>query len=171
MADGVIDLKRQSRELKASEHLAGFAGFLLDLGPAGPPKDGLLKIADFTRRDGSGYLTLTFQADADPEPARREALTAVFSRFVRLAAAADAATGTARYGRGFEAIMIVSEGFLDGDAWFVVEANIYYRELGDRVRDLVEQSVLPGLAAAMPITFDPVNWWRESTGGDAANPR
>jgi hypothetical protein len=159
MADGVIDLKRQLREIKAHEKLAGFTGFRLDLGDGGPGKDGVLKIAEFLRPDGSGYITLTFQTDPDPEPARRGALVAVFDRFSLFAQAADAATGAKRFGLGFEYVMVVSEGLVDGDVWFVVDCDLYYQKLAGRLRPLVEQAILPGLAGVMPVVFEPVNWW------------
>ena len=159
MADGVIDLKKQLRDLKAHEHLAGFTGFRLDLGLGDAPKDGVLKIAEFTRPDGSGYVTLTFQTDPDPEPQRRAALAGVFDRFARFAQAADAVTGAARFGQGFEYIMMASEGLVDGDAWFLVEMDVFYKKLKGRLRELVEKAVLPGLAGVMPVTFEPVNWW------------
>ncbi len=164
MTDGVIDLKRQLRELKAHEHLAGFAGFGLDLGLCGPPRDGVLKIAEFVRPDGSGYVTLTFQTDADPDPRNREALAGVFDRFARFAQAADATTGQARFGRGFEYLMVVSEGLADGDAWLAVECDLYYKDLKGRLRGLVEESILPGLAAVMPVAFEPVAWWEPDAG-------
>lgn len=162
MSEGVIDLKRQLRDLKAHENLAGFTGFLLDLGLGGAPKDGVLKIADFVRPDESGYITLTFQTDADPQPERRAALAAVFDRFSRFAQAADSVTGAARFGQGFEYIMLVTEGLAEGDAWMLVDLDLYYTSLKGRLRQLVETSVLPGLAAVMPIVFEPVNWWRET---------
>lgn len=159
MAEGVIDLKRQLRELKAHEKLAGFTGFRLDLGLGGASKDGVLKIAEFVRPDGSGYITLTFQTDPDPEPDKRAALAAVFDRFSRFAAAAEAAVGQARFGRGYQYLMVMSEGLVDGDIWYVVECDLYYAPLAGRVRELLEASILPGLAAVMPIVFEPVNWW------------
>lgn len=165
MSDGVIDLKRQLRELKAHEHLAGFTGFGLDLGLGGPVREGVLKIAEFVRPDASGYLTLTFQTDADPEPRNRAALAAVFDRFARFAQAADGVTGAARFGRGFEYIMVVTEGLADGDAWLLVEFDIYYKDLRNRLRGLIENAVLPGLAAVMPVTFEPVSWWEPNDRG------
>lgn len=159
MAEGVIDLKRELRESKAHEQLAGFTGFSLDLGLGGTAKDGVLKIAVFTRPDNSGYITLTFQTDPDPEPPKRAALAGVFERFSHVVQKTDALTGQARFGRGFEYLMLVSEGLVDGDRWFVVELDIYYKDLRDRVRALVEAAVLPGLSALMPVTFEPVNWW------------
>lgn len=159
MAEDVIDLKKQLRELKAHERLSGFTGFSLDLGLGGTPKDGVLKIAEFVRPDGSGYLTLTFQTDVDPQPAARAALAGVFDRFSRFAQAADAVTGAARFGKDFEYIMVVTEGLADGDDWFMVELDIYYKTLAGRLRELIEQSVLPGLAAVMPVRFEPVTWW------------
>lgn len=159
MSQDVIDLKKQLRELKANEQLAGFTGFSLELGLGGPAREGVLKIAEFVRPDHSGYLTLTFQTDADPDPRSRAALTSVFDRFARFAQAADATTGAARFGQGFEYIMIVSEGLADGDALYMVELDIYYKTLAGRTRDLIEGSVLPGLAGVMPIVFEPVTWW------------
>lgn len=159
MSDGVIDLKRQLRELKAHEKLAGFTGFHLDLGDGGPAKEGVLKIAEFVRPDHSGYITLTFQTDPDPGPARRQALAGVFDRFARFAQAADAGNGQPRFGQGFEYIMVVTEGLADGDAWFLVDCDIYYKNLTGRLQALIEGSVLPGLAGVMPVTFEPVNWW------------
>ncbi|MEA4857259.1 MAG: hypothetical protein AAGU21_07700 [Solidesulfovibrio sp.] len=159
MAEDVIDLKKQLRDLKAHEQLSGFTGFSLDLGLGGAPKDGVLKIAEFVRPDGSGYMTLTFQTDVDPDPASRAALAGVFERFSRFAQAADAATGAARFGRGFEYIMVVSEGLADGDDWFLVELDLYYKNLRGRLRGLVEEAVLPGLAAVLPAGFEPVTWW------------
>jgi hypothetical protein len=167
MTDGVIDLKRQLRELKAHEKLSGFTGFRLDLGLGQPAKEGVLKIADFIRPDGSGYITLTLQTDPDPEPEKREALAGVFDRFSRFAAAADATTGPARFGQGFQYLMVVSEGLTDGDVWFVVEFDLYYQRLDGRVRALVEEAVLPGLASVLPVVFEPVNWWES----EAAAPR
>jgi|GEM_PF-1182187 len=159
MARDVIDLKRQLRELKASEKLSGFTGCYLDLGLGEPAKEGVLKIAEFVRPDASGYITLTLQTDADPEPEKRAALAAVLDRFGRFAAAVDATTGQARFGEGFQYIMIVSEGLAEGDAWFVAEFDLYYRKLAGRVRSLVEDAILPGLSAVMPVTFEAVNWW------------
>lgn len=167
MADGVIDLKRQLQELKAHEHLSGFTGFRLDLGLGDPAKDGVLKIAEFVRPDGSGYLTLTLQVDPDPEPEKRGALAGVFERFHRFAAAADAVTGPARFGQGFQYMMVVSEGLTDGDIWFVVELDIYYQKLAGRVRPLVEEAVLPGLAGVLPVVFEPVSWWDADAGQGA----
>ena len=40
----------------------------------------------------------------------------MFDRFSRFAQAADAATGAARFGQGFEYLMVVSDGLADGDA-------------------------------------------------------
>ncbi|EKO40219.1 MAG: hypothetical protein B193_1058 [Solidesulfovibrio magneticus str. Maddingley MBC34] len=159
MADGVIDLKKQLKELKAHEKLAGFTGFRLDLGDGGPAKDGVLKIAEFVRPDKSGYITLTFQTDPDPETDRRAALAGVFDRFGRFAQAVDAAAGSTRFGPGFEYLMIVNDGLVDGDLWFVVEFDLYYQKLAGRLRALIEQAVLPGLAGVMPVVFEPVNWW------------
>ncbi|MFU2209058.1 hypothetical protein [Solidesulfovibrio sp. C21] len=159
MAEGVIDLKKQLRDLKAHEHLAGFTGFRLDLGLGDAPKEGVLKIAEFVRPDASGYLTLTFQTDPDPEPDRRAALAGLFDRFGRFAQAADAVTGAKRFGQGFEYIMIASQGLADGDPWFVVDMDFYYKNLAGRLRPLIEDAVLPGLAGVMPVTFEPVNWW------------
>ncbi|EHJ48693.1 hypothetical protein DFW101_2689 [Solidesulfovibrio carbinoliphilus subsp. oakridgensis] len=165
MSEGVIDLKRQLRELKAHEQLAGFAGFGLDLGRGGPPRDGVMKIAEFVRQDGTGYVTLTFQVDADPDPGNRAALSAVFDRFARFAQAADAATGQARFGSGFEYLMVVTEGLADGDDWLLVEFDIYYKNLKGRLRGLIEASVLPGLAPVLPATFEPVTWWEPDAAG------
>ena len=166
MATGIIDLKQQLRELKAHEKLAGFTGFTLDLGLGGPPKDGVLKIAEFVRPDASGYLTLTLQTDPDPEPEKRAALVAIFDRFSRFAAAADAVSGLARFGQGFQYLMVVSDGLTDGDEWFVVELDIYYARLSGRVRPLVEDSVLPGLATVLPVVFEAVNWWDSEKADD-----
>ncbi|WP_428562631.1 MAG: hypothetical protein ACP59X_21895 [Solidesulfovibrio sp. DCME] len=159
MTEDVIDLKKQLRELKAHEQLSGFTGFSLDLGLGGPPKEGVLKIAEFVRPDGSGYMTLTLQTDVDVDPASRAALAGVFDRFSRFAQAADAATGAARFGQGFEYIMMVSQGLADGDDWFVVELDLYYKALRGRLRGLIEGSVLPGLAEVLPASFEPVTWW------------
>jgi hypothetical protein len=163
MADGVIDLKKQLKELKAHEKLAGFTGFRLDLGDGGPAKEGVLKIAEFVRPDNSGYVTLTFQTDPDPEPPRRAALAGVFDRFGRFAQAVDAVAGSTRFGPGFEYLMVVSDGLVDGDLWFVVECDLYYQKLAGRLRVLVEQAVLPGLAGVLPVAFEPVNWWEAAS--------
>jgi hypothetical protein len=159
MPESVIDLKRQLRELKAHEKLAGFTGFLLDLGLDEPPKAGVLKIAEFVRPDDSGYITLTFQSDADPEPEKRAAMAAVFDRLSRFVQAAGEVGGVSRFGKGFEYIMLVTDGLADGDAWLLVDLDIYYKNLKGRLRPLIEGSVLPGLAAVMPIAFEPMNWW------------
>jgi len=159
MAEGVIDLKRQLRELKAHEKLAGFTGFGLDLGLGGPRKDGVLKISEFVRPDGSGYITLTFQTDPDVEPEKRAALASIFEGFARFAQAADATTGAVRFGQGFEYIMMVAEGMSDGDPWVLVDLDLYYKNLRGRLRPLLEKTVLPGLASVLPVTFETVNWW------------
>lgn len=159
MSKEIIDLKRQLRELKAHEQLSGFAGFTLDLGLGAPAKEGVLKIAEFVRPDASGYITLTLQTDADPEVEKRAALAAILERFTLFAAAADETNGQVRFGQGFQYLMVVSEGAAEGDTWVVVEFDMYYRKLAGRVRSLIEQSILPGLAAVLPVTFEPVNWW------------
>lgn len=159
MSDVVIDLKKQLKDLKAHERLSAFAGFALDLGPSLPRREGVLKIADFTRPDGSGYMTLTFQTDLDPDPASRAALAEIFRQFSFYAAKADPALAAGRFGQGYQYMLVVSDGLMDGDAWFVYEVNLYYAKLAGRVRQLVEGHVLSALAGLMPMSFEPPHWW------------
>lgn len=161
MTDRIIDLKKQLRDLKAGENMAAFAGFVLNLGEALPPKDGVLKIAEFIRPDGSGYLTITFQLDMGPDPAEHQALGAAFQRLFTFAARADHVLGRARFGKGFDYMLCMDQGLSEGEVWYTAEADIYYTSLRGRVRELVEASVLPGLAEILPVTFEAPNWWEE----------
>lgn len=159
MSDRIIDLKKQLRELKAGEKMAAFAGFVLHLGDPVGDKDGVLKIADFIRPDGSGYLTLTFQLDMGPDPAEHNAVGAAFQKLFTFASRADHVMGKARFGKGFDYMLCMDQGVSEGDAWYIAEADIYYTALRGRVRELVGQTVLPGLAAILPVTFEDPNWW------------
>ncbi|MFZ5811528.1 MAG: hypothetical protein ACOY4F_05755 [Thermodesulfobacteriota bacterium] len=159
MSDLVIDLKKQLRELKAGERMAAFAGFSLPLGPDQSAKDGVLKIADFIRPDGSGYLTLTFQLDLGPDIAEHRAVAETFRRLATFASRADRVLGQARLGKGFDSMLCMDQGLAEGEVWFLAEADIYYSSLRGRVRDLVEGTVLPGLSEILGAVFEAPNWW------------
>jgi hypothetical protein len=159
MTDRIIDLKKQLRELKAGENMAAFAGFALALGEPFPVKDGVLKIADFIRPDGSGYLTITFQLDMGPDPAEHRAVSAVFQRLAAFASRADTVLGKAKFGKGFDYMLCMDQGASEGEVWYTAEADIYYTALRGRVRELVVGAILPGLAEILPVTFEAPNWW------------
>ncbi|KUG27853.1 hypothetical protein ASZ90_002291 [hydrocarbon metagenome] len=164
MTDRIIDLKKQLRELKAGEKMAAFAGFSLDLGEPLGTKDGVLKIADFIRPDGSGYLTVTFQLDLGPDLAEHRAVAQAFQRLSAFASRADHVLGRARFGKGFDYMLCMDQGLSEGEVWYTAEADIYYTGLRGRVRELVTQAVLPGLAAIVPVTFEAANWWDDGQG-------
>ena len=164
MSDRIIDLKKQLRELKAGEKMAAFAGFVLNLGEPFAAKDGVLKIADFIRPDGSGYLTVTFQLDMGPDTAEHRAVAAAFQRLAAFASRADHVLGRARFGKGFDYMLCMDQGVSEGEAWYTAEADIYYTALRGRVRELVTGAVLPGLAEILPVAFEDPNWWEDRAG-------
>ncbi len=159
MSERIIDLKKQLRELKAGERMAAFTGFSLSLGQGLPPKDGVLKIADFLRPDGSGYLTLTFQLDLGPDLAEHRAVAEAFQRLAAFASRADRVLGQARFGKGFDSMLCMDQGLSEGEVWYTAEVDIYYSGLRGRVRELVEGAILPGLAQIVAVTFEAPNWW------------
>ncbi len=164
MGNRVIDLKKQLKQVKASERMVAFAGLHLDLGKANPDKDGVLKIADHVRADDSGYLTLTFMIDLDMDRESREMLSGVFTRFARFAERADTAVAVAaaRFGTGFEYLMLINDGPDGGDMWFMAEVNLYYKALKGRTRELIETKIIPALAELLPARFEGVNWYEDA---------
>jgi hypothetical protein len=117
--------------------------FSLSLGQGLPPQGRVLKIADFLRPDGSGYLTLTFQLRLGPDLAEHRAVAEAFQR---LAAFASRPTGSlARPVRqGFDSMLVHGPGLSEGEVWYTAEVDIYYSGLRGRVRELVEGAICPG---------------------------
>ncbi len=159
MSDRVIDLKKQLKAIKAGEHMMAFAGLAVELGENLAPKEGVLKAADHVRPDGSGYITLTFQMDLDMDETSKNALSQVFRRFAVFASKADPVVAAARFGPGFEYLMLIDDGFDEGDMWFMAEVSAYYKSLKGRSRELLEARIIPALAELLPAKFESPQWW------------
>lgn len=159
MNERVVDLKKQLKKIKAGEHMTAFAGLEIDMGQAFPPKEGVLKVADHVRPDGSGYMTLTFQMDLDMDKAAKNALSQVFRRFAVFASKADPVVAASRFGPGFEYLMLIDDGFDEGDLWFMAEVSAYYKALQGRTRELLESRIIPALAELLPARFENLQWW------------
>ena len=158
MNERIIDLKKQLKQIKAEEHMTAFAGLRIELGEGLPSREGVLKVSDHIRPDASGYVTLTFQMDLDMDEASKNALRHVFQRFALFASKADPVVAEARFGKGFEYLMLVDDGFDEGDLWFMAEVSVYYKSMRGR-RELVESRIIPALAELLPARFESVQWW------------
>jgi len=159
MSDRIIDLKKQLKTIKAGEHMMAFAGLMVELGDGLAPKEGVLKAADHVRPDGSGYITLTFQLDLDMDETSKNALNNVFRRFAIFASKADPVVAATRFGQGFEYLMLIDDGFDEGDMWFMAEVSVYYKKLKDMARELLEGRIIPALAELLPARFENLQWW------------
>lgn len=45
--------------------------------------------------------------------------------------------------------------------WYVEEISVYFREIAEREKVLVEEKLLPALECILPIKFEAVEWWPE----------
>jgi hypothetical protein len=52
--------------------------------------------------------------------------------------------------------------------WFVQEADFSFKDIERRGRDFLANRLLPALQRALPLSFDPVEWWLEERPGPQA---
>ncbi len=137
---------------KAEETMIAFAGFQMSAIDGVHDDEGVLKIATFTRPDSSGYLTLTFLLDLDADPTRKAALKARFGR----ASQEVLAVGL---GADFEMLLDMPlDAFTASTQFYFEEFNLYFQQLAGREREILEQRLMPLLAALLDLRVEPLEW-------------
>lgn len=158
----VMDLKKSVIDLKADEQMIAFAGFALRAPDQG---QGVLKISAFYRKDGSGYLTLTFVVDTRAEASARGALQKLFGALTE-----DAL----RVPLEAELEMMVSAplGALSQiPDWYLEECSLYFRKLQGREKWLLDQLLIPALGSVLGLSFGTIEWWLDDADADPNAPK
>ncbi len=151
----VYDITRMDIDLKALEGMIAYAGLSIQPDPAGPPRDGVMKVAAFHRPDGSGYLTLTYLVDTDGVLEVKAQLEQVFKGMAddRLRAA---------LGSDFQMLMFNTlHGSEQTDPWCFVEQFIYLARLRGNEKQLLEGKILPCMRDGLPCRFGALEWWED----------
>lgn len=151
----ILDLKQEFITAKSKENIVAFAGFRLNMPATGVLRDGLLAISSRRRRDGSGYITLTFMIDTEDDAAANRL---VVERFRRL----EKKDLNARLGREFESMLETSVDFDQNENWFMDSFTFYFDQISSIKRYHVEGSLIPTFEALLPAAIDPVEWLPES---------
>ena len=156
MHDRVIDLEAQIRRIKANENFLAFAGFTLDIDGAGEPLDGVAKVSGRLKGESSsGFLTLSLLVDVAERPGLRDALAEAFR-------ALEEDALRPKLGKSFEYMVETETGEDESSAWFMKDLTFFYKELETRAPYYLSARILPALSSAMPIRFDPPQWWDET---------
>ncbi|MEY4685810.1 MAG: hypothetical protein RLZ25_2269 [Pseudomonadota bacterium] len=134
-------------EREILESMLGFAGFH----PRGEPtgKEGLLKITQSQRPDGSGYMTLTFILDAEGRELRARQLPLL-----------DEAGLRAALGPRFEMLMdLPLRGRAPESSHWIEEIDLFFRPLDPFPIPFVSEVLLPVLEQQLALEFEALSDW------------
>ena len=150
--DTVYDISKITHSLKTDEKVIAFTGFSIDHDNQ-PDNEGVLKISSFSRRDGSGYLTLTFIMDTEADSRIQDDLARHFSSI-------NENTLRSHFKDAFETVFqCPMDALSKSKAWYFEEINIYFKTLKGRERRIIDQHLIPALEKMLPFHFDPLEWW------------
>lgn len=155
-----IDLKREYLAAKIKESPVGFAGFgLTVLGTAQPAQvlDGNLILSSWKRKDGSGYLSLTFVIDAEGDPSLHSAVSLLFEGIRKKGCFAGP-------GMQFDVMMEAPIDLELSRAWFMDTFTFYSDSVTRLSEQVVERALLPAFEAFLPIRFGPMEWLPKDQG-------
>ena len=131
------------------ESMVGFVGFQrLEHASC---EEGLLKITESKRPDGSGYLTLTFILDAEGETLRGRQLAVLDETDLR-----------ATLGPRFEMAMdLPLRGREPESSHWIEEMDLFFRPLDPFPLPFVSEILLPVLEKQLRLKFDVLSDWAE----------
>lgn len=151
--DEAFDLMGSVLSSKANEKMIGFAGFVRKSSPMGPDLEGMVKVSAEHREDGSGYLTLTFIIDREPDAGSgnpRAGLGKVDPEVLRR-----------RLGPDFEMLIdIPLTDFSAAAPFFIEEMDVYFRHLQGYEKNLVETNLFPAYEDILGLRFESLQGWR-----------
>jgi hypothetical protein len=153
----VLDLRKELQRAKARPDMFAFAGFAI-APPGTAPRRGVLTVTRKRRPDGSGQLKCSFMVDV--EGGVDEAVSDIFKRL--------ATQVLDPLGQDFEYALPLARRELRDSLWFVQEADFSFKDIERRGRDFLANRLLPALQRALPLSFDPVEWWLEERPGPQA---
>jgi hypothetical protein len=148
----VLDLKKSVLDLKADEQMIAFAGFSVRAPDQSAGAQGVLKVAAFSRKDGSGYLTLTFVVDTREDEVFRSHLAELFNGLTEKALMGY---------RGPELKMMVAiplGALAHIPDWYLEEYSLYFRKLRGREKRLLQDLLLPAFSSILGLSFDATEW-------------
>jgi len=129
--------------------MVGFAGFRRrgDV----TAEEGLLKITQHQRPDGSGYLTLTFVLDAEGRPHRDRQLALLDETGLR-----------SSLGPRFEMVMdLPLRGRAPESSHWIEEFDFFFRPLDPFPVPFVSEVLLPVLEEQLQLEFEALSEWAE----------
>ena len=131
------------------ESMVGFAGFHRRGDATGG--EGLLKITQRQRADGSGYLTLTFVLDAEGRELRGRQLALLDENALRAA-----------LGPRFEMVMdLPLRGRAPESSHWIEEFDFFFRPLDPFPVPFVSEVLLPVLEEQLQLEFEVLSDWVE----------
>ena len=156
----VYDLMGSVLSSKADERMIGFAGFVRSASSRGQNLEGIVKVAAEHREDGSGYLTLTFIIDREPDASPEKART----RLGQI----DSEALRKRLGPEFEMLIQIPLSEFSASAPFdVEEMDVYFRHLQGHEKRLVETGLFPAFEDLLGLRFEGLQAWRAEKASQA----
>ena len=148
-----FDPRKSYLAIKAHEKMIAYVGFKVDNGKDDFNQEGVIKISSFQRPYGGGYYTLTFIVDTNDDKDLKETLKARFDNLTE-------ASLKPYLGKDMQKIVKVSLDSLEKiPEWYVEEVSVHLSKIDERVNVLIEDKLIPALAASLSFSFDPVQWW------------
>ena len=148
-----FDPKKSYLSVKAHEKMIAYDSFKVEDGQGDLDQEGVIKISSFQRPYGGGYYTLTFIVDTNDDQDLKETLK---KRFDSL----NEASFKPYLGKDMQRIVKVSLDSLEKiPEWYVEEVSVHLSEMDQRADVLIEEKLMPALAASLSLSFDPVQWW------------
>ncbi|MGD8664759.1 MAG: hypothetical protein PVI38_10240 [Desulfobacterales bacterium] len=148
-----FDPKKSYLAIKAHEKMIAYVSFKVEDGQNYTDQEGVIKISSFQRPYGGGTYTLTFIVDTNDDKDLKETLK---KRFDSL----NEASLKPYLGKDMQRVVKVSLDSLEKiPEWYVEEVSVHLSKMDERANVLIEEKLMPALAASLSISFDPVQWW------------
>ena len=159
-----FDPKKSYLAVKASEQMIAYVAFDIQFEDSGPSKQGIVKISSLHRPYGGGYLTLTFMIDKGQDTSLDSQLGKLFDNITEKSL-------RMQLGKEFERLVRVDLDILeDTKGWSIEEINVYFRNIAEREKVLVEEKLLPALECMLPCKFESVEWWPKGRKSESPSP-
>ena len=151
----VIDLTQEFITAKAKESVVAFAGFRFNFAASGQHRDGLLALSSRRRKDGTGYITLTFMIDAEGDPTAHQLIASAFRDLKKNRIESC-------LGCEFQNMIETDIDFQRNRNWFMDSFTFYFDRLKDIKKYHVEEKLVPAFENFLPLKIDPVEWLPEN---------